>query len=437
MKPRIFTLKAIRKTSHLTKRLAANSANFLGKVENKATYLIENGLLNDSVNIDDFIYHKFPHITPVYPVLPQLGQKPSVTVFAFLHPAGFYGGIATLLFVGAKLANKLGYDLRVVQTTGYSDKVDVVEFLNKSGIEMSHERYSTLNLSKRSVNNYGYLPLHEDDVILTSAWWDSYIASAIPTKNKRVYLIQDFEPIFYNNSDEYVLANSTYYKTDFIPVTNTRILLEYFKQNNYEYIAKNASYFEPAPAPDVEIKTPQESSSGKTLFLYGRPNVDRNLFYSAIAAIDKALEDERLQKYKWTIYSAGSNEVPNLRLKNGLTIVNKGKMSTDDYYIFAQSVDVTVSPMLAPHPNYPTLELASLGSTVVTTKWQTKQDLSFYSKNIFMADPTVDSMAQKIIEAATLTKAQRNNNLQENNINTDWNEALDSTIAEVTQKLSL
>ena len=176
-------LRAIRKTSNITKRAGLKGVNFLGKVENKTTFLINNGKLGDSVKAEDLFYQKYPHLIPVYPALPNLGQKPSVTIFGFLHPAGFYGGIATLLFVGAKLANELGYDLRVVQTTGYSDKVDPVEFLNKNGINMTKERYSTINLSNRSQYDYGYLPLHPDDVVLVSAWWDARVASILKLKN--------------------------------------------------------------------------------------------------------------------------------------------------------------------------------------------------------------------------------------------------------------
>lgn len=429
-----FVLRAIRKTSHVTKHAGMRGVNFLGKVENKATFLLNSGVLQDSVKVDDIFYSKYPHLTPVYPALPKLGQKPSVTIFGFLHPAGFYGGIATLLFVGAKLANELGYDLRVVQTTGYSDKVDPVEFLNKNGIEMTYDRYSTINLSNRSQYDYGYLPLHPDDVVLVSAWWDARIASQLPLKNKFVYLIQDFEPIFYNNSDAYTLADETYHSEKFIPVTNTEILLDYFKKNNYNYVAKNATFFEPAPSPAVK-KRRFKASKTKKIFLYGRPNVDRNMFYTAIMALDKALSDPRLDEYSVELYSAGSADVPNIQLSSGVKIINKGKMSLDEYYSFARTIDVAISPMLAPHPNYPTLEFSSIGATVVTTKWETKANLDRYSKNIFMSEPTIDDMAEKIIAAITKPINEVEADVAHNNLNTDWNSSLDEPIRKIAQKL--
>ena len=144
--------------------------------------------------------------------------------------------------------------------------------------------------------DYGYLPLHPDDVVLVSAWWDARVASSLPLKNKFVYLIQDFEPIFYNNSDAYTLADETYHSKKFLPITNTEILLDYFKKNKYNYIAKNAVFFEPAPSPAVKKRSPKNSKT-KKIFFYSRPNVDRNMFYTAIMALDKALSDERLADY--------------------------------------------------------------------------------------------------------------------------------------------
>ena len=52
-------LRAIRKTSHIAKQVGQKGVNFLGKVENKATFLINNGILGDSVKIDDIFYSKY------------------------------------------------------------------------------------------------------------------------------------------------------------------------------------------------------------------------------------------------------------------------------------------------------------------------------------------------------------------------------------------
>ena len=52
-------LRAIRKTSNVTKRAGLKGVNFLGKVENKTTFLINNGKLGDSVKAEDLFYQKY------------------------------------------------------------------------------------------------------------------------------------------------------------------------------------------------------------------------------------------------------------------------------------------------------------------------------------------------------------------------------------------
>lgn len=431
-KPDIIAIRTIRKVSHLVNKIAKKGSHFLDRVEDKSTRVIVNRTgspdAREHVEFNEFFYHSFPEITPIHPALPALGQKPSVTVFAFLDPRGFYGGIATLLCVGAALANRLGYDFRVAQTANFSDNTDVLDFLKSKGITIEKERFSTINLSKRSVANFGYLPLHQDDVLVVSAWWDAHTAAQLPLKNKFLYLIQDYEPIFYNNSDRSALAEQTYHTEKFIPILNTEILYKFFKENDYKYITENGVFFEPAPAPIIKKAPVRATNNKRRLFLYGRPNVHRNLYYTALEALNIALQDERMQGFDWKLFSAGSTDIPSIKLTSGHVIENKGKMSMEDYYSFAQTIDVAVSPMLAPHPNYPTLELASLGACVVSTKWETKQNLDYYSPNIFMAEPTAADMAEKIIQATLLDDKVKRANAKKNNIGGDWVRALKKPI---------
>jgi hypothetical protein len=352
-----------------------------------------------------------------------------------LHPNGFYGGIATLLIVAATLANKLGYDLRIVQTTGYSKDTKVLEFLALNGITIPESRFSTCDLSYRSRHRFGHLPLHPEDVVIVSAWWDAYVASQLPLQKKFVYMIQDYEPIFYNNSDSRVLAERTYHNGAFVPLCNTKLLYDFFREHGYAYIEKHGLWFEPAPAPRRPASKPRDPEATRWLFLYGRPQVHRNLYYTALRAIDRAFASEELNGRDWELFSAGQSDVPPIKLNSGHIIKNLGKMDLMEYYDFIASVDVAVSPMLAPHPNYPTLELASLGAMVVSTKYENKQNLSRYSRNVLLADPTADDMAAKIIVAGTTDLEQRLANLEFNNIGDRWPDALAGPVGDLAKRL--
>ena len=433
--PVIVALRSIRKGSNLVRRVTTGTSHLMGKVENKVTKLIieragsETGEKN--ISLDDFFYNQYPFLFPIHPALPNVDQKPSVTVFVpNLSARGFYGGIATLLISSACLAKELGYNYRVVQTSGFEKNSKVLEFLASKNILIDANSYSTIDVSFRNTTNFAYLPLHPDDVIVVSAWWDAHTASQLPLSRKFVYMLQDYEPIFYNNGDEQQFAEATYHTDNFVPLCNTELMAKYFNQGNYDYISENATWFEPA----VGI-TPSKgrSKDTKKIFLYGRPQVDRNMFFTALKALDSALQSPEFSKNKWEIYCAGQADIPNIKLKSDHVIKNLGKLDIDQYYAFTKTVDIAVSPMLAPHPNYPTLELASVGATVVTTKYMTKDSLKEYSENILLCEPTVKDMSLKIINACRLSLGPKRK--KKHNIQSDWIKSLDGPLKEVVEKL--
>lgn len=433
----VVALKGIRKASHISGKAVRRTGNIIGRIENKATKIIDrktNTKTNNSMPVDDFFYKNYPYLYPIHPALPTIGQKPSVTVFVpSLVKRGFFGGIATLLITSATLAKKLDMDYRVVQTSGFEKKSTVLEFLEENGISISADRYSAIDVSYRNTHKFAYLPLHPDDVIVVSAWWDAHIASQLPLKKPFLYMLQDYEPIFYNNGDSQQLAEATYFSDSFAPLCNTELMYKYFSVNSYDYIAKNAAWFEPAVALKPE-KNKRKDEKARKLFLYGRPQVERNMFYSAIKALDAALQDEAFNKYNWTIYSAGQSDVPDISLKSGHIIKNLGKMEINEYYDFVHDVDIALSPMLAPHPNYPTLEFASVNSVVVTTKYKTKDSLENYSKNIILCNPTIQDMSDKLIYAAK--KHNLGKITSSNNIHTDWTKALDSPLDDIIKRFN-
>ena len=333
--------------------------------------------------------------------------------------------------VAAKLALMTDRKLRVVQTLKTGSHSSLSKFLSTEGITLPEERIQVISIAERAYNVYGYISMHPEDIFIASAWWDAYNLSKMPLQNKFVYLVQDFEPIFYNNSDLYVLAEATYKGDMFVPLCNTKLMASFM--NSREYPAfRRSPHFEPAvsrlKSGGLTAKKPKEK---KVLFLYGRPNVHRNMFFTALQAIDQAFTKGYLQSIDWECYMAGQDNLPDITLSSGVVVKNKGKMSMDKYVAFSKSVDLAVSPMMAPHPNYPTLEFASIGSMVVTTKYANKQSLNKYSKNIIMSEIDVDSMAGAIKKAAAISDKVRHENLKNSTISASWDDSLDKPLQQV------
>jgi len=429
--------RVIRKSAHLSHRVLKKGASFTAKVEDKTTRIITGKdfsvQLDESIPIEKALYNgiKF-NIAPLNPALPAVGREGKVTLLLpSLNKQSFFGGTATALIVAAKLALKLNKDLRIVETLAPGGKAGLGDFLENNGLHLKND-VELIDVSARTHDRYGYIDLHPEDVFIASAWWDARLIGQLPLKSKFIYLIQDFEPIFYANSDEYVLAESTYHMKNFIPLCNTRLMHEFMEYKGYEYIATNALWFEPAVSRMAQGYSTKNSGK-KRIFLYGRPSVPRNLFYTALSALNQVFDTGKLSVNDWEIFMAGQDKLPSIVLSTGIPVQNLGKLSMDDYTQFVKTVDVAISPMMAPHPNYPTLEFASAGAAVVTTKYETKTDLSRYSKNILLADLNIESLAYNIVEAANIDYEKRIENLKSNDIEASWDATLEKVLNQLVK----
>lgn len=440
-KAKRFTVRSARKSAHLTNKVLHKTLSFTTRVEHKASRILDG--TDHSIQIDPIeplekvYYSSLSYITPINPALPKVGQKASIVLLLpTLDGKSFYGGTATALIVAGRAAELQKRPLRIVQTlkTGTPDNLEV--FFSEQGITLSEAEITVTSVADRAYNVYGYLPMHPDDTYIASAWWDAYLLDQLPLTKKFIYLVQDFEPIFYNNSDLYVLAESTYKMDSYIPICNTRLMYDFMQERKYSGFSKNSQWFEPAVS-RLSSGQSQNKKAGekRRLFLYGRPDVHRNLFFTALNAIDFSIKAGFLKSGGWEFFMAGQDHLPNIKLSSGEVIKNLGKMNMKDYITFSKTVDLAVSPMMAPHPNYPTLEFASIGASVVTTKYANKQDLSNYSSNIFISDIDAESMAGAINLAAQITDNQKKQNLKTNKISREWRETLDGPLLSTLEYL--
>jgi hypothetical protein len=431
-------IRSLRKAAHIATKVTTKAAHFSGRVENKASRIISGtdssfGAVT-SVPFEKIYYQALPHITPLQPSLPQIGRKPAVTLLVpSLDNRSFFGGTATAIMAAAFLAKKKNMDLRIVQTLKFGH-ASVSDFLKRSGIDFKGD-IKQIDVSGRTFVQYGYIDIHPDDIFMASAWWDAHLLSKLPLNKKFVYIIQDFEPIFYNNSDLYALAENSYQSDKYVALCNTQLMYDFMTNRNYKNVTAG-TYFEPAVSYYQKKKAAKPAGKHR-LFIYGRPNVERNLFYTALASLDYCFVHGYLDINDWEVFMAGQDQLPDMELSSRVTVKNLGKMDFEDYKKFVRTVDVAVSPMMAPHPNYPTLEFASAGAAVVTTRYDVKQDLSRYSDNIVMSDITIESMSGAIRKAAGISRAERLKNADASvaTISNDWEKAFDKPLDAVIKKL--
>ncbi len=438
-----FGIRAVRKISHTGGRALNKALGLSNRIENKATRILDGTDYSVKINSTDPLekvyYSNIPFVLPINPALPKVDQEASVVLLIpSLDGKSFYGGAATALVVAAKTALRMKRPLRVVQTTKTGVPAELQQFFDREGVSIDVEKdVSILTVADRAYNVYGYLAMHPEDIFIASAWWDAHVLHDLPMNHKFIYLIQDFEPIFYNNSDQYVLAEETYKKSGFVPVCNTKLMYDFMAQRGYScFKKKDAFFFEPAVSRAADATDrKQKVGEKKVLFLYGRPNVHRNLFFTALNALDYAFKAGFLDPKEWDLFMAGDNKLPDIKLTSGPTIRNKGKMPMEEYITFSTTVDLAISPMMAPHPNYPTLELSSIGAQVVTTRYANKTDLSNYSPNIVICDIGVESMADAIREAAKRILTPKDMSISGSSLPLSWDDALDPTLDRIIKSL--
>ncbi len=439
---KIFSLRAARKSSHIAGRALSKALALTAKVENKSTKILMGSdfslQAHDSIPFEKVFYNGIPYnIAPLNPALPKLKRRGAVTLLIpSLTSSSFYGGTATALIFAGSLALKLKKPLRIVETLQPGGKNGLSDFFHSNNISIDENDVDLIDVSSRRYNVYGYIDIHPEDIFIASAWWDAHLLSQLPLPSRFVYLIQDFEPIFYANSDKYVLAEATYHSEKFIPVCNTELMYE-FMAERYPYIKKCGVWFEPAVSQaDTGLSRKKKDGQKKRIFLYGRPSVERNLFFSALSALDKLFITQKLSGSEWDIYMAGQDKLPDIVLTSDIVIKNLGKLPMSEYKEFAKSIDIAISLMMAPHPNYPTLEFASIGSAVVTTRYANKQNLNNYSNNIIMADLTVESITKAIVSASKVSYAARIENAKKSTIESQWDKSLSQTLSRVTKLLT-
>jgi beta-1,2-rhamnosyltransferase WsaF-like protein len=438
-----FTIRTARKVAHVSNKAFNKASRLTAKVEDKATRILDGTDFSiktrESTPFEKIFYNTLPHITPLNPAMPAVGSVPSVTLFLpTLDGKSFYGGTATAIFVAARLAHLTNRKIKIVQTLKTGRTSNLAGLINaNTGTDFKESDIKIISVAERRYNVYGYISMLPEDIFIASAWWDAHLLNQLPLTKKFIYLVQDFEPIFYNNSDNYVLSEATYKHSSFIPLCNTKLMADFMKERKYnDEFSKGSLYFEPAVS-RVESGTSIQKPAGekRRLFLYGRPDVHRNLFFTALESIDYAFKADFLANGEWELCMGGQDGVPDIELSSGLKVKNLGKMSLDTYANFSKTVDIAVSLMMAPHPNYPTLEFSSIGSAVVTTKYSNKTDLTYYSKNIIASDTNVESIAGAIKQAAEMSYKERMKNIKQNNISSDWEAALDESLRKVIDRI--
>lgn len=331
---------------------------------------------------------------------------PAVTVLLpTLNPTEVFAGITTAIDLGLGLA-EAGRQVRFVATDlpvfamAASERM-VLGRLSQGAVAQGTAGRISLHCGRSG----GALPAHRGDTFLATAWWTAHVARHLMQtqgydRQRFVYLIQDYEPQFYPWGPEFADALASY-DMAFLPVFNTTLLRDYFGLMGHRFARPDAPVFHPAI--DIAryargLRRPRRGP--RRIAVYGRPEVARNMFPTAVEALGHFIASEGPTPDQVEFLSVGLLHDP-VALPGGHVLHSLGKLPLADYPDWLLTVDIGLSLMLSPHPSHPPLEMAAAGARVVTNRFANK-DLGRLSPAVLSVEGTAQGVAAGLARAWTM-----------------------------------
>jgi hypothetical protein len=283
------------------------------------------------------------------------------------------------------------------------------------------------------------IPVSTHDVFMATSWWTAHIANyarKLLNSRKFVYLIQEYEPVFYPMGTFAALALESYIFPHYA-LFSTGILQGYFKQNQLgvfregEQVGEDVSVAVQNAILKFDVnKTKMAHKEKKKLLFYARPeeHASRNMFEMGMLAISNILMEELFQNKQWEFYGIGSvdwgNHKINLHDKSCIKLLPK--MSLEEYKKLLPEFDIGLSLMMSPHPSLPPLEMAAAGMLVVTNTYanKTAKCLRNISSNIIPAEPTIGGIEEAL---KTAIKNLEDHDARIKGTQINWSQSWDDT----------
>lgn len=354
------------------------------------------------------------HAIPITQVNPVPIRKSRYDFIRFnlmvpsLNSEHLFGGIATAVRLFKEVIQKKKDNLKfriILTDAGPEEEAHEIfpGFKSITPNQDSDANYQMVNLADKKRPE---LTVMRNDLFFATAWWTACLSQDInraqseiygQALKKMVYIIQDYEPAFYNWSSHFMLAEATYRsEIPTIAVFNSSLLSDFFKDGGYKFY--KTYEFEPRLNETLrKYFDPKASGRKNQIACYGRPSTDRNCFSLIVGGLRKWVEKDT-NVVDWKIVSVGEDHPP-VDLGNGITMTSKGKLSLEAYARLLSESAVGLSLMASPHPSYPPLEMAHFGMLTITNSFFNK-DLSQLHDNITsIQHVTPDSIAMAISKA--------------------------------------
>ncbi|CDI11469.1 hypothetical protein [Agrobacterium pusense] len=342
-----------------------------------------------------------------------------------IRESSLFGGVGTALLLAVLLSEKSKAPLRVITRLEPPDTLALSALLKANNIEFSGR------VEFQFAPHYGSreLPVSPLDFFISTSWWTTRSLLNTVAHDRIIYLLQEDERMFYPMGDDHVACSLTLAEPVKLVVINTKLLYDCLTDQKYGVsgLEVRSMFFEPAFS-DRE-RDWNRVPGKRNLFFYARPKNLRNLYFTGLGLIERAVSEGIIDPQEWKVHLVG-HDVPKLEFSSNLEAEYHKPMRWEQYLEFLRGMDAGISLMHTPHPSYPPLDLASMGIPVLTNAAFGKRHLGGYSNNIICAE--LDSMSllagvrQLIAKANDLESCRQN--LATDNICRSWRKALGNVV---------
>lgn len=260
------------------------------------------------------------------------------------------------------------------------------------------------------------------DIAMCNLWLTAYPLLKFNNCQKKYYLVQDNESLFFPSGDISSLVNETY-KFGFYGLTNSLAL-----QRMYAGFTSSPS-FRYLPGVNHKLYYPVENKSFykdkyKVVF-YGRPSISRNCF-ELLCETFKIVKSQLGNKIE--IISVGENYDTNYYGLTGI-INNIGQLnSLEKLATLYRECDIGVSLITTPTFSYQHLEFMASGLCLVTNNQDGINDFLEDNVNAVVSSPIPKILASRIIDL--IDNPKKLSEISKNAINysqqLDWDNCLKS-----------
>eukprot|EP00818_Percolomonas_sp_WS_P009425 CAMPEP_0117451826 /NCGR_PEP_ID=MMETSP0759-20121206/9228_1 /TAXON_ID=63605 /ORGANISM="Percolomonas cosmopolitus, Strain WS" /LENGTH=576 /DNA_ID=CAMNT_0005244479 /DNA_START=294 /DNA_END=2028 /DNA_ORIENTATION=+ len=289
---------------------------------------------------------------------------------------------------------KLEHLKKVFRDNGYGDLLSQVDFWFAG-----HKNYSDP------------ISVSPNDVFIAGYWPTAFVAHAAMRDLGRthfIYLVSDYEPLFYPAGSDYAYSYETYTLPHHL-LTNSPMMLKYLKKRRNSVFSgrfnvrssRKASLPLMHPiariAPDEKRIRERLKTNTRRVLIYARI-MDRNCFDLIRSAIKIANAQGAFEQKNWEFYGIGHHRPPKMEEPK---MIHLGSFPKEEYAKKLSDYDLGISLIMTPNVNFAQLDFAAAGMITVVNSFETKNQADYdrVGGNFIVGSPTSYGLAEAITEA--------------------------------------